>query len=479
MISIKEAYSLDTRSLSLMRIGVSLVALFDLIIRFTDLEAHYTNTGVLPISLLQEQLWNEYWFSFYTIGTSATIVGMLMLVHGASIISLLIGYQTRIFTIVVWLFTLSIQNRNPLLGQGGDDLLRLILFWGIFLPWGSFFSIDANRSAVPLSNKFVGLAGFGYLLLGFSMYFFSALLKNGKDWVVDHQALYYVLNLDMVALPLGKHLLDYPRLCKVLTMAVYYFELIAPFLLFVPFWVSRFRWMFITATCLLQIGFACTLYVGIFPFISVAVLLGLLPSTIWKTVAIEEVSLEPCSVSHRTLLIALCGIQSKVIIGYIRNAFLGLVIGFGLYANIYHISPYYIEFAEKLRPVSQFLRLEQYWGMFAPIVFRDDGWFIFKSKIKTKEVDLYQNGKPIDYQKPISIVSQVKNDRWRKYQENILFIHNSYLRPKYCEWILNDWNKTKPDSLRVSGMELIYMKETTLPYPQRMTVKEEVLHNFQ
>jgi len=189
----------------------------------------------------------------------------------------------------------------------------------------------------------------------------------------------------------------------------------------------------------------------------------------------------PCSVSHRTLLLPFCETQSgvaRMVVNYLKNAFLGIVIGFGLYANIYHVSPYYIEYVEKLRPVSQFLRLEQYWGMFAPIVFRDDGWFIFKSKIKDKEVDLYQNGKLIDNQKPTSVVKLVKNDRWRKYQENILFIHNSYLRPKYCEWIVKDWNKTHPDSMRVTGMELIYMKETTLPYPQKMTVKEEVLHKF-
>ena len=444
-----------------MRIGVALVAFFDLFIRFTDLEAHYTNAGVLPIGLLQEQLWNENWFSFYTIGTSTTVVGMLMLVHGASIVSLLLGYKTRIFTIAVWLFTLSIQNRNPLLGQGGDDLLRLILFWGIFLPWGSFYSIDAKLNPANEAKCFTSIAVLGYLLLIFSMYFFSALLKNGTDWVVDHQALYYVLNLDMVALPLGKYLLAYPELCKVLTIAVYYFELIAPFLLFVPFWVPRFRWVFIVATFLLHIGFASTLYVGIFPFVSVAVLFGLLPSAIWKTIASEEVlpNLNPY-------------------LGYLKNTFLGLVIGFGLYANIYHVSPYYIEYAEKVRPVSQFLRLDQYWGMFAPIVFRDDGWFIFKSKIKDKEVDLYKNGKPIDNRKPTSVVSLVKNDLWRKYQENILFIHNSYLRPKYCEWIVKDWNKTQPDSLRVSGMELIYMKETTLSYPQKMSVKEELLQKL-
>jgi hypothetical protein len=461
MNKILERYSLDIRSLSLMRIGVALVALIDLLIRFSDLEAHYTNAGVLPIGLLQEQLWNENWFSFYTIGTSTTVVTLLMLIHGVSIVTLLLGYKTRIFSIVVWLFTISIQNRNPLLGQGGDDLLRLILFWGIFLPWGAFFSVDAVIKPISQSNKYVGLAGFGYLLLIFSMYYFSALLKNGADWVVDYQALYYVLNLDMVVLPLGKHLLAYPELCKVMTIGVYYFELIAPFLIFVPFWVARFRWVFITATFLLHLGFACTLYVGIFPFISVIVLLGLLPSSIWKTVASEEISL-----------------VVNPYLGYLKNAFLGLVIGFGLYANIYHTSPYYIEFAEKLRPVSQLLRLEQYWGMFAPIVFRDDGWFIFKSKIKDKEVDLYRNGKPIEYRKPISVVSLVKNDRCRKYQENILFVHNSYLRPKYCEWIIKDWNNSHHDSLHVTSIELIYMKEPTLPFPQIIKAKRELLHKL-
>ena len=31
----------------------------------------------------------------------------------------------------------GIDNRNPLVIDGGDDFLRMLLFWGLFLPLGA------------------------------------------------------------------------------------------------------------------------------------------------------------------------------------------------------------------------------------------------------------------------------------------------------------------------------------------------------
>ena len=80
---------------------------------------------------------------------------------------------------------------------------------------------------------------------------------------------------------------------------------------------------------------------------------------------------------------------------------------------------------EKTRPLVQLLRIDQHWGMFAPIVFRDDGWFILEGTTSqsNRKIDIYNKGKKIDYTKPKNLVAKVKNDRWRKYQENILFVN--------------------------------------------------------
>ncbi|MBA3665510.1 MAG: hypothetical protein H0W61_15055 [Bacteroidetes bacterium] len=55
-------YALDLRALSLMRIGLSLVILADLLIRGNDLTAHYTDNGLWPAHLIHNFGWKDgYW----------------------------------------------------------------------------------------------------------------------------------------------------------------------------------------------------------------------------------------------------------------------------------------------------------------------------------------------------------------------------------------------------------------------------------
>ena len=89
-------------------------------------------------------------------------------------------------------------------------------------------------------------------------------------------------------------------------------------------------------------------------------------------------------------------------------------------------------------------------------------------------IDINQKGKPLQYAKPAKIVSLFKNDRWRKYSENILFISNSYLRPYYCHYALQKWNLQHPEQM-LTQLKVVYMKEVTLPNYQYMKPKYEVL----
>src|SRR5438309_6910289 len=106
----------------------------------------------------------------------------------------------------------SLQNRNTLILQGGDDALRLLLFWGIFLPWGNYYSVDRRKKQTDEDpKKYFSAASIGYALLIFSVYFFSGILKNSSEWDTrEGSALYYALNLDQMTWPLGKTMLSHP-----------------------------------------------------------------------------------------------------------------------------------------------------------------------------------------------------------------------------------------------------------------------------
>jgi hypothetical protein len=84
--------------------------------------------------------------------------------------------------------------------QGGDDMLRLLLFWAIFLPWGERYSIQKKSS---YANHYFDWANIGYILLPVSVFFFSALLKTSPEWRTEGTALYYALSLDQIRMPGG------------------------------------------------------------------------------------------------------------------------------------------------------------------------------------------------------------------------------------------------------------------------------------
>jgi hypothetical protein len=107
-------------------------------------------------------------------------------------------------------------------------------------------------------------------------------------------------------------------------------------------------------------------------------------------------------------------------------------------------------------------RVDQNWGMFSPRVFKDDGWFIFSATTETgKEIDILQEGKEINFNKYMTVSGPFREDRWRKYSENILLIRNSHFRPYYCSYLLKGWNTEK--TLKIKSLQIVYMKEISLP----------------
>ena len=57
--------SIDKRSLALSRILLSCIIIFDLLNRLRWLKAHYTDEGIFPRSLIIQEFYYEYWFSFH------------------------------------------------------------------------------------------------------------------------------------------------------------------------------------------------------------------------------------------------------------------------------------------------------------------------------------------------------------------------------------------------------------------------------
>lgn len=192
----------DLRSLAALRIVLALVVLMDLAERASSLRTLYTDEGAYPRRLLLGSLNEWQWSVFLSAGTIA-LVRLLFVGAAVAALGLLLGYRTRLMTLIVWVMVVSIQLRNPLLLNAGDTLLRLLLFWGIFLPLGARWSIDRKRESglARRPTQYLSIATMGLLLQIAFMYWFTAALKTGRPWRADGTALYYALGLREISRP--------------------------------------------------------------------------------------------------------------------------------------------------------------------------------------------------------------------------------------------------------------------------------------
>ena len=490
---LRRPFELDLRALALLRMGVAAVLLLDLAIRSTDLEAHYANMGVLPVPALLEHVWTPYQFSLHAASGLWQAQALLFGLAAGAAVLLLLGRHTRLATAVSWVLLVSVQNRNPLIGQGGDDLLRLLLFWGLFLPWGRVWSRDAVGRPAPARLAYFSAATVAYVVQLALLYWCTALLKTGPEWTKTGTALYYAFSLDQVLLPGGRMLYPYPELLRGLTFATWYTELLLPVALFIPWGVRWWRLLVVGVLFGFHLGISLTLYVGLFFLINMASVLGLLPPTAldWLTARAAPTATRirrglsfvrrpawelpwrlrlertrPASTGGRQLARA------------VRDTFVLVALGYVCWWNLDDVALLRPAGRLMTAPVRWFgylFRVDQHWGMFAPAVFKDDGWYILEGTTADgRTLDLNRGGAPVSYAKPASVVALFKNDRWRKYSENYLFVDNAWMRPYYCNYLLRIWREN-PAHAHLKHLSVVYMKEVSLPDYQVAKPTREVL----
>ncbi|MCG6197894.1 hypothetical protein H1215_12025, partial [Anoxybacillus sp. LAT_38] len=56
----------------------------------------------------------------------------------------LIGWKGRIVSVLNFIFTISLMDRNVLISDGGDNIMRLVLFYLLFANTTAYFSADAD-----------------------------------------------------------------------------------------------------------------------------------------------------------------------------------------------------------------------------------------------------------------------------------------------------------------------------------------------
>ncbi len=252
---------IDPRSLGLFRFLFGIALIGDLLYRWANLDAFYTNEGVLPnhvhISTLKQQgkfLWSAL-HAFSSDGEVAFGFALILFFYTC----FTIGWKTRAFHVLAVVSLVSLSARNTLAAGPGDYLGIAMLIMTCFLPLGTAYSVDAfllhlrsaretphedlnDRATVVRDPNVVdalrlpgwsprSLAAFGVLLQIALVMVVLAANQTGA-WK-DGSGLGKALQVATFASPLGFGLRDSGSLAP-LTHILYWSQWAVPILLVVP-----------------------------------------------------------------------------------------------------------------------------------------------------------------------------------------------------------------------------------------------------
>jgi hypothetical protein len=277
-IPVKEFFTLDVRALALWRVALGVLLFLDWVDRWPDFRVLYSDAGMFPrMSITGVQP-----ISIFMLNGSPWFTAALFVVAQIFSLLLLVGWKTPFVTLVNFFFLVSIHARTPPVMTGGDHLLRAMTFWGIFLPLGACWSVDASRpGARPASPRVFSAASVAYLIQLCLVYYFAAAWKWLGPWHEEGTAVYLALSIEHLPTRLGIFLRGHPDICWWLTHATVLLETLGPVLLFLPFNVPLQRLIVIPAFILFHAGLSLALELGHFPFVCMIAWLPLVPGAFW------------------------------------------------------------------------------------------------------------------------------------------------------------------------------------------------------
>ncbi len=458
---LRRVFGIDLRTLAVFRMALALVLCGDLLERLKNVRVYYTEQGLIPKAAIDQVFGNSVkWTSLhYHTGDSVWLQSLVVGLGVVVAVALFCGYRTRLVTLVSWLLIISLNRRTPSFCTGGDDVMRLLLLWSIFLPLGSRWSLDARRlrqdeetNASVAANRFFSAGTCAILLQVCFIYVFTAIIKFGGSQWLDGTALKTALQFEVHVRPLGVWLSEQNlTLLKSLTFATLFVEFSMPFVAFSPYFHAYARWLAILAMWSLHFGIFVFMTIGIFPFVCMACWVLFIPSETWDWLRSKkgEVNLQPVKKTFE---------QSFVVTV--------LVSGMLLFVTIYNIlgieqlNNRGIRIPGAMKKVANVTRLHQKWKMYAPTPGTVDCWFVMPAVLKDgTSVDVFRQ-QPLTYEKPDVVSESFPTSRIKK----LMLAQCRHVNSAVWLWLpkhyAEQWNREHPENPAVR-VQSVYVGERT------------------
>jgi hypothetical protein len=216
------------------------------------------------------------WGVLETFNSKPAVVAAVLAL-GLSALALVVGYRTRLASVVSFIALSSLIHRNPYLKSGGDSLLLTMGFFLMFAPAGASLSIDRLRRSRERFWEFPRRAQWALRFVQIQvslMYLFTVFAKvQGETWP-DGTAVGYAWQVaHYVRLPIPQAVIDSVVLINLMTWGTLVIELSLAILV----WNRRLRPWVLAAGIALHLSIELTLRVGFFSWAVLVMYIAFVP----------------------------------------------------------------------------------------------------------------------------------------------------------------------------------------------------------
>jgi len=223
-----------TRVLGAYRIVIGLLTLYSFLLFAKDATAFFSDRGVVSVSTVERMQEREWHSVLAWLRSPAAVKCTLaaLFLAGASFTA---GFYTRTSAVLLYVLVTSFHERNPLVMNSGDSVLRTMLFFFMFAPAGRSFSLDNLRKrraglepdpalAAPWAQRMMQIQVA-------VIYFTTAYAKSRGDLYHNGSAMYYAFGLVDFNVHGIENLMNYPVLYSAMTFGMLFIVVSLPFLI--------------------------------------------------------------------------------------------------------------------------------------------------------------------------------------------------------------------------------------------------------
>ncbi|MRG94785.1 DUF393 domain-containing protein [Polyangium spumosum] len=283
------------------------VLLGDLLRRWPWVRAFYSNEGVLPnhnhIFNLRDQ--GQVWsilHAFSSVGENHFAFALILLVY----LGFLLGWKTRVFHALSLVCLVSLGSRNILLENQGNYAAVALLFFTLFLPLGSRFSVDAlvkslssrdektdaelNDRPRPTEAELAATRGPGWSPLSFAALAVTLqiviILVASAAWHLqgswrDGSGLHYALHVERWVSDIGARVQGAPGASRGLSYLLLAAECVVPLLVLVPVARRVFRGIAVGLLVVYALTLGVLFSLGLYAWTLLAAAALLIPEESW------------------------------------------------------------------------------------------------------------------------------------------------------------------------------------------------------